>query len=132
MSFDEIKEQVMEELKSEYIMIPKTKVITDGYILDLVTAVVCAEYKIPLEVIKSKSRKDNLPTIRYRIWWLAKKLHPSIGIRFIGRQFGKQSDNAHSVVIYGIEQMAGNIKFYPKEKEIMSNLELKIREELIK
>lgn len=132
MSFDEVREEVMQEIKKDFHVIPKQGIITDGYILDLVTAVVCDEYKVSLEAIKSKSRKDGLPPIRFKIWYLAKKIKPNIGIRFIGRQFGKQSDNAHSVVIYGITQVEGDMKIYPKEKAIILDLELKIKDELEK
>lgn len=128
-------EEALQIAEKDYILIPKItkpQVLRESTVLDVVTAIVCQEYGFTIEEIKSRSRKGNLPRARYRIFYLTKLIFPAVGIRNMGRRFNLSETNAHSNVIHGINQMAGEINVTPKTRLEMELLEKRVREELAK
>lgn len=128
-------EEAVQIAEQDYILIPKVRkpqTIRENTVLAITTAIVCQEYGFTLEEIKSRSRKGNLPRARYRIFYISKRVYPALQIRETGRRFGMGDQNAHSTVIHGINQIAGEVKVTPKVKLEMELLEKRVREELAK
>ena len=129
MSFEEVKEQVMEELKKDFHVIPKVKGgSSDVKILDYITAYMAAENRVKIEDLKSPSRAENLPTMRYKIYYIVRRLYPKMSLKQIGTYFGRDWENAHSIVIYGSKQIEDNVKLFPKHESEMKRMEQEVKD----
>lgn len=129
MSFEEVKEQVMVELKKDYHIIPKLKGgLADIKILDCITAYMAGENRVSVADLKSKSRSENFPVMRYKIYYLTRRIYPKMSLKQIGTYFGRDWENAHSIVIYGSKQIADQVGLFPKVATEMERMEAEIKE----
>lgn len=125
-------EEAIEVLKEDYILIPKQRskdAPSKADIINGVSAIVCKEYGIDPESLKTHSREGLNPQIRYRVMYLIIKVWPGISYKYLAGYFNKRS---HCIVVHAVKKLQGEIDVMPKIKAEMEMLEQRVREELIK
>lgn len=119
-------EEAKKILEKEYYIIPKldiSKSVPDTVLLDCIIGVVSHKYGVPIEVLKTKSRKDRLPEIRYKAFYIALKLRPRMCRTSLGRYFGKEGKTPHSIVSQGNAYIVERLHLNPTLKTELELLE---------
>ena len=125
-------EEAIEVLKEDYILVPKQKISGKPSkldVLNVVTQIVCGDYGVDPESLKTQSREGLNPQIRYRVMYLIVKVWPGISYKYLAGYFNKKS---HCIVVHAINKLQGEIDVMPKIKSEMESLEKRVREELAK
>lgn len=126
-------EEAIEVLKEDYILVPKQKANGNNLskidTINIVSHIVCGEYGIDPESLKTSSRAGMNPQIRYRIMYLIVKVCPGISYKYLAGYFNKKT---HCIIVHAMQKLQGEIDVMPKVKNEMETLEKRVREELSK
>lgn len=111
-------------LEKDYHIIPKSKnsQVSDKTLINIVCNHVAAAHCVPLLLLKSKSRRGQLPDIRYKIIFITLKLRPEMNLNIIGGQFSRAILNTHCLALYGRDRVKGRMDVMPVYKSEIEKL----------
>lgn len=91
--------------------------------IEVIEELVCIEFGITLDQLKSKSRKGILPTARFMLWYLIRKKKLSPGLQSIADMYGYET---HSNIYTGINKVIGWMKTEKALKNQHNNILVKL------
>ena len=91
--------------------------------IEIIEELVCLEFGINLDRLKSKSRHGILPTARFMLWYLIRKKNLAPGLQAIADMYDYKT---HSNILTGISKVVGWMKTEKALKNQHNNILVKL------